>query len=158
MTTSAAAGGATVERELGPVDYIVVEWAGGQPTGEALPYLMDLIDRGIVRLIDIVFVTKGSDGTVAEIEVNELGAEFAVFDGAATSLLDADDVAEAAAAIEPGSSAAILVWENLWAAPFATALRRNGGQVIASGRIPVDALLATLDASEEPAAPVAPTE
>ncbi len=135
--------------ELGPVDYVVVEWAGTQPTGEALPYLMDLIDRGIVRLIDIVFVSKGTDGTIAELGIGELGAEFAIFDGAATSILDDTDIREAAAALETGSSAAILVWENLWAAPFATALRNNGGRVVASGRIPVDALLETLDAIEE---------
>ena len=135
--------------ELGPVDYVVVEWAGTQPTGEALPYLMDLIDRGIVRLIDIVFVSKATDGTIAELGIGELGAEFAIFDGAATSILDDTDIREAAAALETGSSAAILVWENLWAAPFATALRNNGGRVVASGRIPVDALLETLDAIEE---------
>ncbi|MBM7279340.1 DUF1269 domain-containing protein [Gordonia rubripertincta] len=137
------------DRELGPVDYVVVEWAGTRPTGEALPYLMDLIDRGIVRLIDIVFLSKGDDGTIAELEIGELGAEFAIFDGAATSILDDTDIGEAAAALEPGSSAAILVWENLWAAPFATALRNNGGRVVASGRIPVDALLETLEAIEE---------
>lgn len=135
--------------ELGPVDYVVVEWAGTQPTGEALPYLMDLIDRGIVRLIDIVFVSKATDGTIAELGIGELGAEFAIFDGAATSILDDTDIREAAAALEPGSSAAILVWENQWAAPFATALRNNGGRVVATGRIPVDALLETLDAIEE---------
>lgn len=136
------------DRELGPVDYIVVEWAGKQPTGEALPYLMDLVDRGIVRIIDIAFVTKGADGTVAEIEIGELGVEFAIFDGASTSILDHTDIAEASSVLEPGSSAAVLVWENLWAAPFATAVRNNGGRLVASGRIPVEALLETLDAVE----------
>ncbi|MCK8615715.1 DUF6325 family protein [Gordonia sp. C13] len=142
-------GDESADRELGPVDYVVVEWAGTQPTGEALPYLMDLIDRGIVRLIDIAFLTKADDGSIAELEIGELSAEFAIFDGAATSILDDTDIGEAAAALEPGSSAAILVWENLWAAPFATALRNNGGRVVASGRVPVDALLETLDAIEE---------
>lgn len=146
--TAAADRDQAPDRELGPVDYIVVEWAGREPTGEALPYLMDLIDRGIVRLIDIVFLTKGADGAVALVEIGELGVEFAIFDGAATSILDDTDIAEAATAIEPGSSAAVLVWENLWAAPFATALRNNGGRVVASGRIPVDALLESLDAIE----------
>ncbi len=150
MTAAADRDQAPPDRELGPVDYIVVEWAGREPTGEALPYLMDLIDRGIVRLIDIVFLTKGgADGAVAEVEIGgELGVEFAIFDGAATSILDDTDIAEAATAIEPGSSAAVLVWENLWAAPFATAVRNNGGRVVASGRIPVDALLESLDAIE----------
>lgn len=146
--TAAADRDQAPDRELGPVDYVVVEWAGREPTGEALPYLMDLIDRGIVRLIDIVFLTKGADGAVAEVEIGELGVEFAIFDGAATSILDDTDIAEAATAIEPGSGAAVLVWENLWAAPFATALRNNGGRVVASGRIPVDALLQSLDAIE----------
>ncbi|KAF0968245.1 MULTISPECIES: DUF6325 family protein [Gordonia] len=146
--TAAADRDQAPDRELGPVDYVVVEWAGREPTGEALPYLMDLIDRGIVRLIDIVFLTKGADGAVALVEIGELGVEFAIFDGAATSILDDTDIAEAATAIEPGSSAAVLVWENLWAAPFATALRNNGGRVVASGRIPVDALLESLDAIE----------
>lgn len=146
--TAAADRDQAPDRELGPVDYVVVEWAGREPTGEALPYLMDLIDRGIVRLIDIVFLTKGADGAVAEVEIGELGVEFAIFDGAATSILDDTDIAEAATAIEPGSSAAVLVWENLWAAPFATALRNNGGRVVASGRIPVDALLESLGAIE----------
>ncbi|MFE0749873.1 DUF6325 family protein [Gordonia sp. NPDC058843] len=137
------------DRELGPIDYIVVEWSGRQPTGEALPHLIDVIDRGIVRLIDIVFLTKDADGAVARLEINSLGAEFAIFDGAATSLLDDTDLAEAATIIEPGSSAAVLVWENAWAAPFATAVRNNGGRLVASGRIPVDALLAQLDAADE---------
>ncbi len=146
----------TADRELGPIDYIVVEWTGKQPTGEALPHLIDLIDRGIVRLIDIVFITKDADGTVARLEINSLGAEFAIFDGAATSLLDDSDLAEAATVIDPGSSAAVLVWENAWAAPFATSVRNGGGRLVASGRIPVDALLAQLDLVDE-ATPAAPT-
>jgi len=133
---------------MGPVDYIVVEWPGQQPNGEAIPHLIDLVDRGIVRILDLVFVTKADDGTVAEVEINELGAEFAIFDGASSDLLDEGDIAEASSALEPGTSAAILVWENVWAAPFATALRKNGAQLVASGRIPVQALIATLEAAE----------
>ena len=133
---------------MGPVDYIVVEWTGQQPNGEAMPHLIDLVDSGIIRLLDLVFVTKAEDGTVARIEVNELGAEFEVFDGASSGLLDDEDVSEASGALEPGTSAAILVWENRWAAPFASALRKNGAQLVASGRIPVQALLATLEAAE----------
>lgn len=133
---------------MGPVDYIVVEWTGQQPNGEALPHLIDLVDRGVVRLLDLVFVTKADDGTVAQVEINELGAEFAIFDGASSGLLDDGDISEASSALEPGTSAAILVWENLWAAPFASALRKNGAQLVASGRIPVQALIATLEGAE----------
>jgi uncharacterized membrane protein len=133
---------------LGPIDYIVVEWTGQQPNGEAIPHLLELVDNGIVRILDLAFVTKAEDGTVARIEINELGAEFEVFDGASSNLLDDDDINDASTALEPGTSAAILIWENLWAAPFASALRKNGAQLVASGRIPVQALLASLEASE----------
>ncbi|MGK2876982.1 MAG: DUF6325 family protein [Solirubrobacterales bacterium] len=133
---------------MGPIDYIIVEWPGRQPSGEAIPALIELLDSGIVRLLDLSFISKGEDGTVVEIQLDELGAEFEVFDGASADLLDEGDIAEAASALEPGTSAAILVWENTWAAPFASALRKNGAQLVASGRVPVQALLATLEAAE----------
>jgi uncharacterized membrane protein len=133
---------------MGPIDYIVVEWTGQQPSGEALPHLIELVDKGIVRILDLVFVAKDEDGTVAEIEINELGAEFAIFEGASSDILDEDDINDASSVLEPGTSAAILVWENRWAAPFASALRKNGAQLVASGRIPVQAILATLDGAE----------
>jgi hypothetical protein len=133
---------------LGPIDYIIVEWPGKQPDGSAIPALIELIDSGIVRLLDLSFIAKGEDGTVAEIQIDELGAEFAVFDGASSDLLDEGDIAEASNALEPGTSAAILVWENVWAAPFASALRKNGAQLVASGRIPVQAIIASLEAAE----------
>jgi uncharacterized membrane protein len=133
---------------MGPIDYIVVEWTGQQPSGEALPHLIELVDKGIVRILDLVFVAKDQDGTVAEIEINELGAEFAIFEGASSDILDEDDINDASSVLEPGTSAAILVWENRWAAPFASALRKNGAQLVASGRIPVQAILATLDGAE----------
>jgi hypothetical protein len=133
---------------MGPVDYIVVEWAGKQPTGEAIPALIELVDSGIIRLLDLSFISKAEDGTVAEIQIDELGAEFSVFDGASSGLLGDDDIAEAATALEPGTSAALLVWENAWAAPFAVALRKSGGQLVASGRIPIQSLLASLEATE----------
>jgi hypothetical protein len=137
--------------EMGPIDYILVEWPGRQPNGEAAPYLIDLVDRGLIRILDLAFVTKDEDGSVAGIELADLGdgaAEFEVFAGASSGLLGDDDLAEAAAALEPGTSAAILVYENTWAAPFATAVRRSGGQLVASGRIPVNAVLAALDEAE----------
>lgn len=137
--------------EIGPIDYVLVEWNGRQPTGEAVPHLIDLVDRGIIRIIDLAFIAKGEDGSVAGIDIAELGgavAEFAVFEGAGSGLIGDDDIAEAAAALEPGTSAALLVYENSWAAPFASAVRRGGGELVASGRIPVEDLLAALDAAE----------
>ena len=138
--------------ELGPIDYVVVEWPGRQPTGEALPYLVDLVERGIIRVLDFAFVTKDEDGTVAGVEISELGEqveEVTVFEGASSGLLSEDDKAEAGQALESGTSDAVLVYENSWAAPFAAAVRRSGGQLVANGRIPVQALLAALDAAEE---------
>ncbi len=137
--------------EMGPIDYILVEWPGRQPTGEAVPHLIDLVDRGLIRILDLAFIAKGDDGSVAGLEIADLGdavAEYAVFEGASSGLLSDDDVNEAAGALEPGTSAALLVYENCWAAPFASAVRRSGGQLVASGRIPVQAILAALDAAE----------
>ncbi len=136
--------------EMGPVDYILVEWPGRQPNGEAMPYLVDLVDRGLIRIVDLTFITKDEDGTIAGLELADLGdvAELAVFEGASSGLIHEDDVANAAEVLEPGTSAALLVYENAWAAPFATAVRRSGGQLVASGRIPAEDLLAALDAAE----------
>jgi hypothetical protein len=137
--------------EMGPVDYILVEWSGKQPTGEALPHLVDLVDSGIIRILDIAFITKSEDGEVAGIEIAELGdqvEEVKIFDGASSGLISDDDTVEAAEALEPGTSAALLVYENVWAAPFASAVRRSGGQLVASGRIPVQAIIAALDELE----------
>lgn len=136
---------------MGPIDYVLVEWAGRQPTGEAMPHLIDLVDRGVIRILDLAFIAKGEDGSVAALEISDLGdgaTEFAAFEGASSGLLDDEDIGEAAGALEPGTSAALLVFENSWAAPFATAVRRSGGQLVASGRIPIQAVLAALDAAE----------
>jgi dihydroorotase-like cyclic amidohydrolase len=138
--------------ELGPIDYLLIEWPDHQPTGEAMPHLVDLVDRGIVRVLDLAFITKGADGTVAGVEISDLGdqvEEIKVFEGASSGLLSDEDKAEAAEAMEPGSSAALLVYENSWAAPFAAAVRHSGGQLVANGRIPVQALIAALEAAEE---------
>jgi hypothetical protein len=137
--------------EMGPVDYLVVEWPGKQPTGEAAPILLDLVDRGLVRVLDLAFITKDEDGNVAGLEIAELGKdveELNVFEGAASGLLSDDDTAAAGEALEPGTSAALLVYENRWAAPFASAVRRSGGQLVAGGRIPVQSIVAALDAAE----------
>jgi hypothetical protein len=120
--------------------------------GEALPLLVDLVDRGIIRILDLVFLRKDRDGTVTTLTQVDLERmkviEAALFDGASSGLLDSDDVAEAAAALEPGTAAGVLVYENAWATPFATALRRSGGQLVASGHIPVQALVEALDVLE----------
>jgi Family of unknown function (DUF6325) len=137
--------------EMGPIDYLLVEWPGRQPTGEAVPHLIDLVDRGLIRILDLAFIAKGEDGSVAAIEISDLGGEveaFAAFEGASSGLLSDEDLGEAGAALEPGTSAALLVFENRWAAPFASAVRRSGGQLVASGRIPIQAVLAALDEAE----------
>ena len=138
--------------EMGPIDYVLIEWPGSQPTGEALPHLVDLVDRGIIRILDLAFITKAKDGSVAGIEIGELGdevEEVKVFEGAGSGLLSDEDREEAAGAREPGTSAALLVYENSWAGPFAAAVRRSGGQLVANGRIPVQAFLAALEAAED---------
>jgi uncharacterized membrane protein len=135
--------------EMGPIDYVVLEWPGRQPTGEAAPLIMDLHDRGIIRILDVAFMVKEQDGSIATISMDDVAAaSFGDFAGASSGLLGDEDLEEAANALEPGTSAAVLVWENRWAAPVATALRRSGGQLVASGRIPVQAILAALDAAE----------
>ena len=139
--------------ELGPIDYLVVEWpAGKEPTGEAMPHLVDLVDRGLIRVLDLAFIHKDEDGSVVGLDLKAIGEggspELTVFEGASSGLLGDDDYQEAAAAIEPGCSAAVLMYENTWAAPFASALRRSGAQLVANGRIPVNALIAALDELE----------
>jgi uncharacterized protein DUF6325 len=137
--------------EMGPIDYILVEWPGRQPKGEVAPHLVDLVDRGLIRILDLAFIAKAEDGSVAGLEIAEVGgevAELAIFEGASSGLLADEDIAEAGGALEPGTSAALLVFENTWAAPFASAMRRSGGQLVASGRIPIQAVLAALDAAE----------
>ncbi|MFJ9949666.1 DUF6325 family protein [Kitasatospora sp. NPDC091207] len=138
--------------ETGPIDYIVVEFPGSRMTGEGLPLLVDLVDRGIIRILDLVFVRKETDGSVTGIELADLTGDgqldLAVFEGVSSGLLDEDDLAQAGAVLEAGSSAGILVYENAWAGPFAAALRRSGARLVADGRIPVQAVLASLEAAE----------
>ena len=138
--------------QMGPVDYIVVAFPTDRMTGEAFPLLVDLVDRGVIRILDLVFLRKDEDGTVTTLTQVDLDRmkvlEAALFDGAASGLLGTDDVAEAAAALDPGTAAGVLVYENVWATPFAAALRRSGGQLVGAGHIPVQALVAALDALE----------
>ena len=138
--------------QVGPIDYIVVAFPTDRMTGEAFPLLIDLVDRGVIRILDLVFLRKDSDGvvtTLSQVDLERMQVlEAALFEGAASGLIDQDDIAEAAAALDPGTAAGVLVYENTWAAPFASAVRRSGGQLVASGHVPVQALLATLDALE----------
>ncbi|MGY1622939.1 DUF6325 family protein [Geodermatophilus sp. SYSU D00965] len=154
--------------QMGPVDYLVVAFPVERMTGEAFPLLIDLVERGVIRILDLEFIRKDEDGTVTTLSQVDLERmqvlEAALFDGADSGLLRPDDLAEAAAALDPGTAAGVLVYENVWAAPFAAALRRSGGQLVASGHIPLQELAATLDeieaeeqdttAAPEPARPV----
>jgi Family of unknown function (DUF6325) len=139
--------------ELGPVDIVVIGYPAGAPmTGEAVPVLMDLVDRGIIRVLDVLFVMENEDGTFSgfeaqDVESDRLG-DFRVFEGASSGLLGEGDVATAAEAIEPGTSAVLIVYENRWAAPFAAAVRRNGGRLIDFQRVSAQELIETLDAVE----------
>jgi uncharacterized membrane protein len=137
--------------EVGPIDYVLIEWSGRRPNGEAMPHLIDLVERGVIRILDVAFITKDEDGSVAGVELADLGdggAQLSVFEGASSGLISDEDVGEASAALEPGTSAALLVFENTWAAPFVTAVRRSGGELVASGRIPAEDVLAALEAAE----------
>ena len=138
--------------ELGPVDYVVVEFPVGASnfTGEMAAELLGLVDRGIIRVIDVLILAKAADGSVEAMElsdVEELG-ELETLEAELAELLAEEDVEHLAAAMDPGSTAGVLIWENLWAAPFASAARRSGGQLIASGRIPIQAIIASIEADE----------
>ena len=138
--------------EMGPIDYLIVEFPGSRMSGEGLPLLVDLTDRGVIRILDLVFIRKLPDGAVVRVELTgtrtDGPADLSVFEGASSGLLDQEDIDAAAEAIQPGSTAGLIIYENRWAAPLATALRRGGAQLVAGGRIPVQALLAALDAAD----------
>ena len=137
---------------MGPISYLVVEFPGNQMTGEGFPLLVDLVDRGIIRILDLVFVTRDTDGTVRAIDLRDIDhdgqVDLTVFEGASSGLLDESDLADAAPVIEPGSSAGILIFENRWATQFTQALRRGGAQLVAAGYIPQDDVAASLDATD----------
>ena len=138
--------------ELGPVDYVVVEFPAGAKnfTGEMAAELLRLVDAGTIRIVDILILDKNEDGSVDVTEfsdIEELG-ELQALEAELAELLAADDVEQLAAAMEPGSTAGVLIWENLWAAPFASAARRSGGQLIANGRIPIQAIIASIEADD----------
>ena len=137
---------------MGPISYLVVEFPGNKMTGEGFSILLDLVDRGLIRVLDLTFVTKDVSGNVQAMELRDIDHDgtfdLAVFEGASSGLIDQSDLADAASAIEPNSSAGVLIIENRWAAGFVDALRRGGAQLVAAGYVPQDALVASLDAAE----------
>jgi hypothetical protein len=139
--------------ELGPVDWLVVEFPGSKFNGEIAPKIQDLVDRGIVRILDLLFIRKDDDGAIEAFEISDLDDSevgvFRAYENAVAHLLSEDDVTALASSMERGATAAVLVWENTWAAPVASAIRHGGGLLVANGRIPIQALLASIEADEE---------
>jgi hypothetical protein len=137
---------------MGPISYLIVQFPGSKMTGEGFPILVDLVDRGLIRILDLVFVTRDTDGSTRAIELSDIDhdgqLDLAVFEGASSGLLDSSDLADAESVIDPGSSAAILIFENRWATPLTQAMRRGGAELVAAGYIPHDALVASLDATD----------
>lgn len=137
----------------GPISYLIVEFPGNEMTGEGFPALVELVDRGLIRILDLVFVTRDADGSIRALELGGIdhdgSLDLTVFEGVSSGLLDASDLADAAPVIEPGSSAGILVFENRWATSFVDALRRGGAELVAAGYIPQDAVVASLDATDD---------
>jgi hypothetical protein len=141
------------EVELGPVDIVVIGFPPDAPrTGESIPLFVDLVDRGIIRVLDVMIIEKAADGTVARLEISELGgevsAELDVFDGASTGMLGDEDATTAGGAMQAGEAAVLICFENAWAAPFVSSVHRNGGRVIAYERVPAQDLLDTINALE----------
>jgi len=138
--------------ELGPIDYLVVEFPPGHAnfTGEMAAAIADLVERGIIRVLDLLIIQKDADGSIEGLEIDDLEAldEIVHLEAEIAELLAADDVEHLAAAMEPGTVAGVIVWENVWAAPFGAAARRAGGQVVASGRIPIQAIIASIEAED----------
>jgi hypothetical protein len=142
--------------ELGPIDIVVIAYPADAPmTGEAVPILLDLVERGIIRVLDVLFVMQNADGTFSGFEATDLDAkgvgDLREFEGASSGLLGDDDVATASETLEPGSAAVMIVYENRWAGPFAAAVRRNGGVVVDNQRIPHQDVMDALDAVESTA-------
>lgn len=137
------------EQNVGPIDYLALEFPEARITGQGMQILLDLVDRGIIRILDLRFVVRDADGSFTAVAVTDLDGDgtldLAVFEGVESGLLDDDDLAQAASLIAPGSAAGLLVYENTWAGPFVAAMRSAGGEVLASGRIPATDVIAMLD-------------
>lgn len=150
MTASSA--GTDQPGAMGPISYLIVEFPGNKMTGEGFPVLVDLVDRGVIRILDLSFVRHDTDGSMRALELRDVDRDgqfdLAIFEGASSGLLDGSDVEEAREVIEPGSSAGILIFENRWATPFTQALRRGNAQLVAAGYIAQDDIGAALDATE----------
>ena len=140
------------EQDVGPIDYLAVEFPGGRLTGDGLAALVDLTDRGIIRILDLVVAQVNDDGGFTVVELADLDGDgeldLAIFEGVRSGLLDEEDLAKSAELVEPGNAVGVIVYENTWAGPFVTAMRNAGAEVIASGRIPADDVIAALDALE----------
>ena len=150
MTTSRVQSGDP--NAMGPISYLIVEFPGSKMTGEGFPILVDLVDRGLIRILDLRFVRRGMDGSIRAVELQDIDRDgqfdLAKFEGASSGLLDDTDIADARSVIEPGSSAGILIFENRWATPFTQALRRGDAELVAAGYIPQDTIAASLDATD----------
>ncbi|MGO4603977.1 DUF6325 family protein [Terrabacter sp. 2YAF2] len=142
----------SVNVDVGPIDYLALEFPGARLTGEGLAVLVDLVDRGIIRVLDMKALVRADDGTVTAMAISDLDGDgtldLAVFEGVESDLLDEDDLKEAASLVEPGNAVALLVYENTWAGPFVSAMRRAGAEVVASVRIPADTVIARLEELE----------
>jgi hypothetical protein len=140
------------EQDIGPIDYLTLEFPQARLTGEGLAALVDLVERGIIRILDLRFVKRMEDGSFSALAISDFDGDgvldLAVFEGVESGLLDDDDLGQAASVIAPGSAAGLLVYENTWAGPFVSAMRGAGADVVASGRIPADDVLKMLDALE----------
>jgi len=139
------------DQSMGPIGYLIVEFPGNKMTGEGFPALVDLVDRGLIRILDLRFVRRELDGSMLALELSDIDGDgqfdLAVFEGVSSGILDQEDLVEGASVIEPGSSAAILIYENRWATQFVDALRRSEAQLVAAGFIPQDEILAALEAT-----------
>jgi hypothetical protein len=133
--------------EMGPIDYVVLEWPREQTPAGAAERIIELVDSGIIKILDIALIAKDADGTVGVLDLGAIEA-FGEFQGASSGILDEADLDEAGQVLEPGTAAAVIIWENRWAAPVAVALRQSGAQLVASGRIPIQGIIAALEAVE----------
>jgi hypothetical protein len=142
----------SVNVDVGPIDYLALEFPGARINGEGMAILVDLVDRGIIRILDMKAMLRGEDGTVTAVAITDLDGDgvldLAVFEGVESDLLDEDDLAQAADLLQPGNAAAVIVYENTWAGPFVSAMRRAGAEVVASMRVPADVVLARLEELE----------
>ncbi|HEX5968547.1 MAG TPA: DUF6325 family protein [Intrasporangium sp.] len=142
----------SVNVDVGPIDYLALEFPGARLTGEGMSILVDLVDRGIIRILDMRAIVRDDEGNVTALAISDLDGDgtldLALFQGVESDLLDEEDLEQAAALVGPGNAAALVVYENTWAGPFVSAMRRAGAEVVASGRIPADAVHARLEALE----------